>query len=168
MNLWCARALTLLYPKAWRARYGVEFTQLLCDEDGVGVAAFLNVLGMAIREHLFPTTHVAGTSAAHASVLALARRPSAMFPMIMSLAALLLLGSFLLLASRGVIPLRAPDGDEGLAAHLWQLLMVGQLPVIAWFALRWFFRRPAQTIVILGVQAILAFASVVPVFVMRL
>jgi hypothetical protein len=168
MNLLCARALTRLYPKAWRARYGAEFTQLLCDEGRSGVTAFLNVLGAALREHLFPTTHAAGASAAHASVLALARRPSAIFPMIMSLAALLLLGSFLLLASRGVIPLRAPDGDEGLAAHLWQLLMVGQLPVIVRFALRWFFQRPAQTIVILGVQAMLAFASVMPVFVMKL
>lgn len=168
MNLWCARALTRLYPKAWRARYGVEFTQLLCDQGRAGVATSINVLGMALREHLFPTTHAADTSAAHASVLALARQPTAMFPMIMSLAALLLLGSFLLLASQGVIPLRAPDGDEGLAAHLWQLLMVGQLPLIAWFSLRWFLQRPVQTIVILGVQAILAFASVVPVFVMRL
>jgi hypothetical protein len=168
MNPWCARALTRLYPQAWRARYGVEFTQLLCDEGRAGVATFLNVLRMALREHLFPTTHVAGNSAANASVLALARLPSAMFPMIMSLAALLLLGGFLLLASRGVIPLRAPDGDEGAVAHLWQLLMAGQLPVIAWFALRWFFRRPVQTLVILGLQAILAFASIVPVFVMKL
>jgi len=168
MNPRCARALTRLYPKAWRDRYGVEFTQLLCEEGRAGVATFLNVLGMALREHLFPTTHVTGTSAAHVSVLALARRPSAMFPMIMSLAALLLMGIFLLLASRGVIPLRAPDGDEHLAAHLWQLLMVGQLPVIAWFALRWFFQRPLQTILILSVQAILAFASIVPVFVMKL
>lgn len=27
--------------------------------------------------------------------------------------------------------------DEGTAAHLWQLLMAGQVPIVAFFAVRW-------------------------------
>ena len=30
----------------------------------------------------------------------------------------------------------APQADEGTAAHVWQLLMACQLPVVAWFAFR--------------------------------
>jgi hypothetical protein len=59
------------------------------------------------------------------------RKPSAWIPIAMSAAAI------------GVIVLRiaivgtAPDQDEGTAAHTWQLLMVAQLPIIAWNVLKW-------------------------------
>jgi hypothetical protein len=59
------------------------------------------------------------------------RRPSAVIPLAMSLAALsLVLGH---VAVSGV----AREADEGTAAHLWQLLMAGQIPVIAYSAVTW-------------------------------
>jgi len=36
----------------------------------------------------------------------------------------------------------AREADEGAAAHLWQLLMAGQIPVIAFFAIKWLPRTP--------------------------
>ena len=57
------------------------------------------------------------------------KRPSALIPLAMSFAALsLVLGH---IAFVGV----AREADEGTGAHLWQLLMAGQIPVIAFFAI---------------------------------
>ena len=53
------------------------------------------------------------------------RRPSAFLPIAMSLAALATITVYLALHGT------APQADEGAAAHIWQLLMVCQLPVIA-------------------------------------
>lgn len=166
MNARLAHLLIRLYPRAWRDRYGEEFAQLLHEEQRSTPGALLNVMGAAVHEHLFPTTVPAGATAG-ASVLALARRPSALLPLIMSVLALLLLLGFLWLASRGVIPLHTDDGDEGLAARLWQLLMLGQVPLIAWFAVRWIRRRPLQAVLILAVQLLLALASIVPILVLE-
>jgi hypothetical protein len=74
---------------------------------------------------------------------------------------------FLYLVSRGAIPLHTADGDEGGAARVWQLLILGQLPLIGWFALRWLRRRPVQVVLILAVQAFLALASIVPILIVE-
>jgi hypothetical protein len=58
--------------------------------------------------------------------------------------------------------------DEGAAAHLWQLLMAGQLPIIAFFALRWLPVRPRDAAMILALQAVAAVAAVAPVFLLGL
>ena len=42
--------------------------------------------------------------------------------------------------------------DEGLAAHLWQLLMVLQPPTILFFAARWLPKDPMRTLVMIGLQ----------------
>jgi hypothetical protein len=60
----------------------------------------------------------------------LLKQPSAFVPVALSLAAL---GTVLLhLARFGV----THEPDEGAAAHIWQLLMAVQLPVIAFFAIK--------------------------------
>ena|SRR5215216_1111319 len=86
------------------------------------------------------------------------RRPSAMIPIAMSLVALAIV--LLTLAMDG--PARAPD--EGTAAHLFQLLMVGQAPVVAFFAIKWLPREPAQSLQVLGAQALAAALALLPVF----
>jgi hypothetical protein len=59
------------------------------------------------------------------------RQPSAFLPIVMSLAArTLVLGQVALV---GV----ARQADEGAAAHLWQLLVVAQAPIVAFFAIRY-------------------------------
>jgi hypothetical protein len=58
----------------------------------------------------------------------------------------------------------AREADEGTAAHLWQILMVGQIPVIALFALMWLPRAPRQALLVLAVQAAALIAAAAPVF----
>jgi len=56
------------------------------------------------------------------------------------------------------------EADEGTAAHLWQLLMAGQFPVVAFFAIRWLPRSPRQALLVLTLQAGAALAALAPVF----
>src|SRR5262245_31228229 len=90
------------------------------------------------------------------------RRPSAFLPIAMSLAALaLVLGH---IAVSGT----AREADEGTAAHLWQLLMAGQLPVIAFFAATALPERTRHALAILAVQAVAMLAAAAPVFLLGL
>lgn len=89
---------------------------------------------------------------------AIVRHPSALVPMAMSLTALgLVLGS---IAKFGVVR----GGDEGAIAHLWQILMAGQLPVLLFFAIKWLPRAPRQALYVLALQAGAVLASMAPVF----
>jgi len=85
------------------------------------------------------------------------KKPSALIPLAMSLAALgLVVGHALVY---GIVH----EADEGAAAHIFQLLMVAQLPIIAYFALRWLPRRPREALLVLALQAgagLAAFAGV--------
>jgi hypothetical protein len=62
----------------------------------------------------------------------------------------------------------AREADEGTAAHLWQLLMAAQLPVIAWFAVAWLPREPRRALGVLALQAAAALAALAPVFLLGL
>ena len=85
-------------------------------------------------------------------VAVLARRPSAVVPIAMSLGAL----SVVLLAiANGSAK---PQPDEGTAAHIWQILVAGQLPFLGWFALRWLTRDFKTALPVLALQ-LLAFAG---------
>jgi hypothetical protein len=95
-------------------------------------------------------------------VVTLIREPSAFVPLAMSLAALgLVLGHVALFGA-------AREADEGAAAHIWQLLMAGQIPVIAYFAFRWLPRAPKQALGLLGLQAAAVLAAMTPVFLLKL
>ncbi len=57
---------------------------------------------------------------------------------------------------------------EGALVYVGLLLMAAQLPVIAFFAIRWLRRTPWQAVTVLVVQAIaFAAAAVLPVFEFR-
>jgi hypothetical protein len=86
------------------------------------------------------------------------KQPSAFLPMAMSLTALTLV--LLHVAIYGV----THEADEGSAAHTWQLLMAGQLPILVYFAIKWLPRAPKQTSCVLALQAGAALASMAPVF----
>ena len=93
----------------------------------------------------------------------LATRASAVLPIAMSLAALGVLAGALLLGWG-----RSPDGDEGAAAHLWQLLIAGQVPVVAYFALRWLPAAPREGLVVLAAQLGAVVIAAAPVFLLHL
>jgi hypothetical protein len=161
MNLRMARLLTRLYPPAWRARYGSEFEALLLD--GGGILAGIDTVWSAVGEHIFPTQGGDMDQPAY-SFGKMLRHPSAFIPLAMSLTAMaLVLGR---VAFFGTGPEVVVNGrpDEGAVAHLWQLLMAGQLPVLAFFAIKWLPRAPRQTLGVLGVQAGAVLAAMAPVF----
>lgn len=90
------------------------------------------------------------------------KQPSACLPLAMSFAALAtLLGH---VAMFGVVR----EADEGTAAHVFQLLMVAQVPVVAFFAIKWLPRAPREAMQILALQAGAALAALAPVFFLNL
>jgi hypothetical protein len=97
-----------------------------------------------------------------AVMLGILRNPSAFVPIMMSLAALALVDG--LLVTVGL----THEADEGTPAHLWQLLMAGQLPVMAYFAATWLPRKPKEALFVLVLQAAAGVAAAAPVFLLRL
>ena len=164
MNRAAAHLLTRLYPRAWRERYGAEFEALLEDRPGgflTAVRTGVNVLWSALHEHIFPTRGGKMNQPAH-SFGAVMKQPSAFLPVAMSLTALVMvLGD---IAVNGVVH----QADEGTVAHLWQLLMGLQLPVLVFFAIKWLPRAPRQSLYVLALQAGAALASMAPVFFLNL
>jgi hypothetical protein len=90
------------------------------------------------------------------------KQPSAFLPVVLSLAALCLVLFHVALFGA------AREADEGTAAHLWQLLMAAQLPIVAFFAIKWLPRAPRQAVQILALQAGAGLAALAPVFVLNL
>lgn len=89
------------------------------------------------------------------------KRPSALMPVAMSLAALAIL--FVHILASGT----ARQADEGTAAHLWQLLMAAQIPIIGFFAIRWLPQSPRAALPVLALQAVAALAALAPVFLLN-
>lgn len=86
------------------------------------------------------------------------RQPSAFIPIAMSIAALVTV--LYHVAMFGI----ARETDEGAAAHIWQLLMAGQVPVVAFHAVKWLPRAPRTTLQVLAVQVGAALAALAPVY----
>ena len=101
------------------------------------------------------------------SFRAMMRLPSAYLPVTMSLAALtMVLGAVAVdLAHGGHI---ARDPDEGAIAHLFQLLMTVQWPIMLFYAVKWLRRAPRQTLGVLGLQAAAWLAGCAPVYFLHL
>jgi len=162
MNPALAHLLTRLYPRLWRERYGEEFEAFLQAGQSGDPRTSVNVIWSALHERIFPT--VGGNMDPNPnSFRAILKHPSAFLPVAMSLTAIgVLCGAAIygiLHGAHGII--RQPD--EGTAAHLWQLLMAGQLPVLLFFAIKWLPRAPKQTLGVLALQAGAALASLAPV-----
>lgn len=90
--------------------------------------------------------------------VALLRRPSALIPIVMSAAALSVV--LIYAAMFGV----ARQSDEGAAAHIWQLLMAGQAPVVAFFAIKWIRTNVREGLLVLTLQLFAALSAAFPVW----
>lgn len=89
------------------------------------------------------------------------KHPSAFLPVAMSLAALTTVLVFL--AVHGP----APQADEGAAAHIWQILMATQVPIVLFFAIKWVPQSPRQALPVIALQVSAALAAVAPVFILH-
>jgi len=86
------------------------------------------------------------------------KRPSAWLPVLMSTMALAIV--LIHIVRFGT----AREADEGTSAHLWQILMAGQLPIIAFFAIRWLPQNPRPALLVLVIQALAGIAALSPVY----
>ncbi len=92
------------------------------------------------------------------SFASLTKQPSAFLPLAMSLAAL----AVMVIGPRIFGDLHTTD--EGPTAHLWQLLMAGQLPIVTFFIYKSLRRAPALTLKVLSLQAGAVLANLATVF----
>ena len=89
------------------------------------------------------------------------RQPSAFLPVAMSLVALAMVMAHV--AIFGAVR----EADEGAAAHIFQLLLIAQVPIIAFFAIKWLPRTPRQAVWILALQFAAALVALAPVFLLH-
>ena len=86
------------------------------------------------------------------------KKPSAFLPAAMSVAALATVTIHIVMFGA------ARQADEGAAAHIFQLLMLVQVPIVAFFAIRWLPRFPRPALLVLVLQAAAGLAALAPVF----
>jgi len=90
--------------------------------------------------------------------VALLKRPSALIPIAMSLAALgLVLGHATIY---GIVH----EADEGAAAHIFQILMLIQVPIVGYFLFKWLRREPGAALRVLALQLVAAAAAFASVY----
>jgi hypothetical protein len=95
------------------------------------------------------------------SVIGTLKHPSAFLPIVMSILALAIV--IFHIAMYGT----AREPDEGTSAHLWQLLTAGQIPIIAYFAIRWLAQAPRSALPVLALQAAAGLAAMAPVYLLH-
>ena len=123
--------------------------------------ALVDVLSSALIEHVATATKSGVVMNQYPnSLLALGKRPSAFVPIAMSIAALVIVLAGVA-ATSGVV---VRDADEGATAHIWQLLMAGQVPLLAFFVTRWLPRAPRPTTLVFALQIAAALAAMAPVY----
>jgi len=89
------------------------------------------------------------------------KNPSAFLPLVMSF------GAFATVLIYVAMFGPARQADEGTAAHVWQILMAGQLPIILFFAIKWLPRTPKEALLVLVLQGSAALMALVPVYLLR-
>ena len=75
------------------------------------------------------------------------RKPSAWLPIVMSATALLLVIGY-----AAVFGIQKSQRDEGAAARIFQLLLAGQIPIMAYFVFKWLPKKPKQSAKIIVLQ----------------
>ncbi|WP_229238437.1 hypothetical protein [Dyella amyloliquefaciens] len=86
------------------------------------------------------------------------RHPGAWAPLVMSLAALVVVVGHLVFVGT------ARGTDEGASAHLFQLLIAAQVPVVGFFAIRWLRRMPGHAVGVMALQAAAVAVACAPVW----
>jgi hypothetical protein len=160
MNRRLAHLLTRLYPRRWRERYGEEFEEFLLDSRA-GPKTWMDVLRGAAGEYIHPAIGGA-MNEYRTSFGTVVRQPSALIPLGMALTALTVV--LIHIAVYGA----AREADEGPTAHIWQLLMVAQLPALLVFGIRWLPKAPKQAMGVLALLVTAILAAMAPVLILHL
>jgi len=89
------------------------------------------------------------------------KSPSAFLPLAMSF------GAFATVIIYVAIFGTARQTDEGTAAHIWQTLMAGQIPIIMFFAIKWLPRAPKEALLVLVLQGSAVLMALAPVYLLK-
>jgi hypothetical protein len=90
--------------------------------------------------------------------LTMMKRPSAFLPLALSLAALATVTVHVAMFGA------AREADEGAAAHIFQLLMVAQVPIVAFFAIKWLPRAPREAMQVMALHVAAGLLALAPVY----
>jgi hypothetical protein len=166
MNRRFAHLLTRMYPRRWRERYGEEFEDFLREGRG-DLRAYMDVIRAAVGEHFHPTLIDPTEGGVMSEVRTtsfgtVVRQPSALVPLMMALTALAVV--MIHIAVYGA----AREADEGPTAHIFQPLMVAQLPALLAFGIRWLPKAPKQAMAVLALLVAAILAAMAPVFIFHL
>lgn len=91
-------------------------------------------------------------------VRGLIRHPSAFVPVTMSLTAFAMVAIYLVVYSA------ERQSDEGIAAHIWELLLCAQMPLVCIFVIRWLPKAPQATLRVLALQLLALLVAIAPVY----
>lgn len=61
----------------------------------------------------------------------------------------------------------ARQGDEGAEAHIFQLLIAGQVPILICYAVRWLPRNVKAALLVIGVQLVATAGAMAPVYLLN-
>ena len=92
-------------------------------------------------------------------MLKMLRKPSAWVPIVMSAMALLLVVGYVVLFG-----VQKSTGDESAIARIFQLLLVGQVPIVGYFVIKWFPKHQKQVLQIVAIQILAALVPFLTVF----
>jgi hypothetical protein len=148
-----ARAVFRLFPRWWWRRYGAEL-EALVDETDRGWPTTLDLVVSALKVRV---TQRAPRAQARGDPNPFCL-PSGVLPLLMSLLAMSAVVEYAVRFGT------APQSDEGTAAHVWQLMMGCQLPIVLYFAVRWVPRLGRRAAGVTTAHLVAAFAAVVPVW----
>lgn len=95
------------------------------------------------------------------SPLFLLKRPGAFLPIAMSVLALICVLFYIAIYGT------TAQSDEGAIAHIWQLLIIMQIPIILYFAAKWLPSSPRQARAILVLQIGALLTAMLPVFLLH-
>jgi hypothetical protein len=84
----------------------------------------------------------------------LIKKPGGWLPIAMSIAAFSLVLGYV-----AIFGVQERQADEGAAARVFQLLLAGQVPIMAFFAINWVPRMPKQALQVIALQFIAALAA---------
>jgi hypothetical protein len=157
--------LVRLFPRAWWERYGDEFLALL-EAEGLSLAGVADIVKTAAfewgRALIIEGRHL--MSMGPKSLVAVSAKPSAILPVLMSLVALVVA----IIGVTSVLSSGRRPADEGALAHIFQILVVAQVPVIGFFILRWIRSNARAVVLVLAVQGVALAAALLPVWYFKL
>ena len=91
------------------------------------------------------------------------KQPSAWLPLVISLTALTAM-----LTSIATMGVPHREADEGTAAHLFQIWLVLEVLMVAFFAIKWLPQKPKQALLVLALQIVAVLAACAPVYFLKL